>query len=107
MGFGFTNNKKNDRNWITPIGLFEIETFKKHSLLPFLLFRYELEINNKKGKNIFNCYLNYHQGIFNFAKLTLTDVNDLGPYFSQVATSRGSSIGIGLIKPINCIKNEK
>lgn len=107
MGFGVTNNKKNDRSWITPIGVFEFETFKRHSLLPFLLFRYELELVNKNGKNIFNCYLNYQQGIFNFAKLTLTDVYDLGPFSSQVATSRGTSIGIGLTKPINCSRNKK
>jgi hypothetical protein len=107
VGMGIAKNSRGF-GWATNMaGRFDFSTFEKHDYFPFLIVRYDYEFVNKKGKNIFNCYLNYQQGIFKRGQLIYTDEGNVGPIASQVATSRGSNLAIGITRPIRCIKPKK
>lgn len=106
FGFGIAHNNMLDGFSTNDSGRFDYVTFKNHAYLPFLLFRFEYEFRGKKGKNICNIFLNYQQGIFKAATLTHTDTKNLGPFDTQSAITRNSSLGLGITKPIKISKKQ-
>jgi hypothetical protein len=108
FGLGATNMKASyDYLQESLLGRITYKKYTSHNILPFCLLRYEVLFRTKQKKNLFSLALSYQQGFFKVDRIEMIDIYDIGPYYSQAAVSRGSSLYLSLSRPFTIYSSEK
>ena len=108
FGLGVTNMKASYDQYIENLlGKITYKKYTSHNILPFCLLRYEVLFRTKQKKNLFSLALSYQQGFFKVDRMEMIDIYDIGPYYSQAAVSRGSSLYLSLSRPFTIYSSEK
>ncbi len=83
---------------------YSIDTYYKHSVMPYLLLRFETSfLTRKKNKAICNVALTYFQGFFKSTVLNYYDVDNISSIQTASIGTRNSSLALSLSKPITII----
>jgi hypothetical protein len=83
---------------------YSIDTYYKHSVMPYLLLRFETSfLTRKKNKVICNVALTYFQGFFKSTVLNYYDAYLISSIQTASIGTRNSSLALSMSKPITII----
>jgi hypothetical protein len=83
---------------------YSIDTYYKHSVMPYLLLRFETSFfTRKKNKVVCNVALTYFQGFFKSTVLNYYDAYLISSIQTASIGTRNSSLSLSLSKPITII----